>query len=412
MERLKDDRSFIFTALGAAMGLGNALRFPGLCAKYGGAFIIAYAAVLVFIGFPLLKCEFALGKRLRSPFPCAMRAFGRFPYAAGWAACVNSALIAIYYSAVIARLACSAADFSTGGNFYCLQDTSAPYKILTVAAWAVLFLLLTRGSLFRARLARAAVCFQTVMLIVLAARGLIFNNSFSALRALFVPRSQSFADPSMWLGALGQGLLSLSVAAGVMPAFAEAMPERLSDGRCAAIVIAANFCGCILSSVAMTTNAYGVTLASEISENGFKNAFTLYPAILGTAFKNAVSRGIFGALFFLSLALTAVVSAISLLSAPLSPLSRIIPRRRAALALCSSCACFSVLLALFPDGIYAADFVTCAVAAPLIALSESAVFIFNARFFFRGLTVRRAGGKINAGCKANKIGRWVKVWRR
>ena len=40
-ERFKSKSGFILASIGAAVGLGNALRFPGLCAKYGGGFCLS-----------------------------------------------------------------------------------------------------------------------------------------------------------------------------------------------------------------------------------------------------------------------------------------------------------------------------------------------------------------------------------
>ena len=65
----------IFTALGAATGLGNALRFPSLCFCYGGGFVFAYVLSLVFVCFPLLCGELYLGKRYAQSYHKALRSF-------------------------------------------------------------------------------------------------------------------------------------------------------------------------------------------------------------------------------------------------------------------------------------------------------------------------------------------------
>ena len=47
--------TFILAAIGSAVGLGNAWRFPGLCAKHGGgAFMLVYLAAMLVIGIILL----------------------------------------------------------------------------------------------------------------------------------------------------------------------------------------------------------------------------------------------------------------------------------------------------------------------------------------------------------------------
>ena len=59
--------TFILAAIGSAVGLGNAWRFPGLAAKFGGgAFLLVYVLAMVVLGFPLLMMELAIGRKMRS----------------------------------------------------------------------------------------------------------------------------------------------------------------------------------------------------------------------------------------------------------------------------------------------------------------------------------------------------------
>lgn len=54
---------FILVSAGCAVGLGNVWKFPYICGEYGGAaFILLYLLFLVFLGLPILICEFSIGR--------------------------------------------------------------------------------------------------------------------------------------------------------------------------------------------------------------------------------------------------------------------------------------------------------------------------------------------------------------
>jgi NSS family neurotransmitter:Na+ symporter len=55
---------FILAAAGSAVGLGNIWRFPYLAGKNGGAtFLIIYLAFVVFICYPIMAAEIAIGRK-------------------------------------------------------------------------------------------------------------------------------------------------------------------------------------------------------------------------------------------------------------------------------------------------------------------------------------------------------------
>lgn len=57
---------FILVSAGCAIGLGNVWKFPYICSQYGGgAFLLIYLLCLLFLGLPILVCEFAVGRRSR-----------------------------------------------------------------------------------------------------------------------------------------------------------------------------------------------------------------------------------------------------------------------------------------------------------------------------------------------------------
>ena len=54
---------FILVSAGCAVGLGNVWKFPYICGENGGAaFIIIYLFFLLLLGFPIIMCEFAVGR--------------------------------------------------------------------------------------------------------------------------------------------------------------------------------------------------------------------------------------------------------------------------------------------------------------------------------------------------------------
>lgn len=65
-EKFGSRLGFILVSAGCAVGLGNVWKFPYMCGQYGGAtFILICLIFLAILGFPIMVCEFSVGRGSR-----------------------------------------------------------------------------------------------------------------------------------------------------------------------------------------------------------------------------------------------------------------------------------------------------------------------------------------------------------
>ena len=162
--------TFILAAIGSAVGLGNAWRFPGLAAKHGGgAFLMAYILLMVVFGIPLLYMEIAIGRKLKKGAPESMRGIHKRAEPIGWAGVTNAFVIAIYYAVIFAwviLMTISSFKFfnmtgvdkneqasglfdsltQTTGNFTGHKIMSTPVFICLLIAWALSWWCIRNGA--------------------------------------------------------------------------------------------------------------------------------------------------------------------------------------------------------------------------------------------------------------------------
>ena len=339
-ERFKSRGGFILASVGAAIGLGDSLRFPGLCAKYGGGtFLLIYVIALLLIGIPVLNAEIALGRKFRAGAPRCMKSLNKKAEPLGWASCFNSLGVAVLYAGILGWIIamlikivplCKASTALTGGQvsgyFFTevLGSKLSPLVLVCViGAWVLMYLCLRGGAGSLAKTAKFTVLIPIVLLFFFAGRGMLYPNCGEALRALFVPDFSALGDAELWLNAVGQVFFSLSVLVGIMPAYGAYLPEGTNAFRDSIIVASADFFVSILSSVVLFTTLYGCGLQGEMSQSGIVTAFMVYPAAITVLFGagNTALNSIVGILFYCSLAMMALQSSVSMIEAVANPLS-------------------------------------------------------------------------------------------
>ena len=95
--------TFILAAIGSAVGLGNAWRFPGLAAKHGGGtFLLVYLVAMIVMGIPLLMMEVSIARKLHKGAGECLRGVNKKMEFVGWSATANAFVIVTYYSVVFA----------------------------------------------------------------------------------------------------------------------------------------------------------------------------------------------------------------------------------------------------------------------------------------------------------------------
>ena len=103
-EKFGSRLGFILVSAGCAVGLGNVWKFPYVCGQNGGAaFILIYLLFLVLLGFPIMVCEFSVGrasqKSCATSFKVLQKPQSRY-HVFGYLAIAGNYLLMMFYTMV------------------------------------------------------------------------------------------------------------------------------------------------------------------------------------------------------------------------------------------------------------------------------------------------------------------------
>ena len=360
--------TFILAAIGSAVGLGNAWRFPGLAAKHGGGtFLVVYLLAMVIMGIPLLMMEISISRKFRKGAIESMRGIGKKFEPIGWAATSNAFVIVCYYAVVFAWVILMFANSwqfagmtgnseKASGLFFDLTMTTGaidgtiiPGEVLLclLVAWGLIFFCIRNGASSVGKVVKFTVFAPVVLLIIMAVKGCTMNGAADGLKILFVPDMQAFGDPSLWVDAIGQVFYSLSIMMAIMFAYGSYVGDDADVAMDAVIIAFSDMAISVLSGIVMFSTMGGTGMLDKVTDSGVATAFIVYPqAIVNLTDIGWLNAG-FGAIFYLMLITLAIDSAFSIVegvSTAIADKFHIKPKK-VTISVCALCGFISLIFA-------------------------------------------------------------------
>ena len=337
-EQWSGQLGFLMAAIGSAIGLGNIWRFPGVAyTNGGGAFVVPYVIALLAAGLPILLLDYALGHRFRGSTPAVFRRMSSKLEWLGWFQVFICFVIMTYYAVVVAwslrymffSFTIAWGDDAAGFfQSYIGMDrlgSEVGYSPAVVMGVAVPLLFVWAFGLVVTALGvsdgveRANRIFLPLLVLMFAAlvvRALMLPGAGEGLNALFTPKWSALLDYKVWMAALGQIFLSLSVGFGVMLTYASYLQQRRSNLVGTGLVAGfANSSFELLAGIGVFATLGFMANAQNTSVDKLENIAG--PSLSFITFPTVISQmpggALFGVLFFASFAMAGLTSFISII---------------------------------------------------------------------------------------------------
>ena len=334
-EKWSSRSAFILAAIGSAVGLGNAWRFPGLAAKYGGgAFLFVYLLAMLVIGIPLLMMEISVSRYTRQGAPGSMRAMNRKTEGIGWLAVSNGIGISIYYAAVFAwvilmffmsfKFAKMTGDTEAASSLWAdtikTTGTTTGFKTISwpvlgclLLAWAFAYVCIRNGTTSVGKVVKFTVSLPVICLLIMAVRGMMMPGAMSGFAKLFVPDWSALSDSNLWVDAVGQVFYSLSTSMAIMFAYGSFLDKNSNIAVDTLIIAFSDMLISILAGIVMFTTMAGVGMLDNMSASGIATAFIIYPQAIVKISGSGIFNMIFAFIFYFCLITLAIDSLFSII---------------------------------------------------------------------------------------------------
>ena len=303
-ERWSSKLIFIFAAIGSAVGLGNVWRFPYLAGKYGGgAFLIPYMIMLFVVGVPLLIMEFAIGQRMQLGAVGSFKNIKHKLSGIGLGAVLCGFVVVSYYTVVMSwsllyflysftlKWGNNTKEFffndvlHLSGSAWDIGHISVPIIFALVVVWVFIYFSVWKGLKSVGKVVLITMPLPVILLIILLIRGITLPGAIDGVIFYLKPDFSSLLDREVWSAAMSQIFFTLSLAFGIMIAYASYQHEKSDIAKSAIITSLTNSGISIVAGFAVFSTlgymaAKSGTPISELAASGPSLAFIVFPKAL------------------------------------------------------------------------------------------------------------------------------------
>jgi len=338
-ERWSSRTIFLFASIGSAVGLGNVWRFPYLAGKYGGgAFLIPYFLMLFILGIPLLILEFAIGQKMQLGAVGSFKKIKTKLSGVGFAAVFCGFIVCSYYCVIMAWSTLylifspnTAWGEDTNQFFFekVLHITPAgdigfvvtPVIFALALVWVLIYFSIWKGIKSVSKVVTVTMPLPIILVVILGIRGITLENGIEGLKYYITPSFETLFSGEMWMdvwaAAASQIFFTLSIAFGIMIAYASYKHQASDISKNAIITSITNSAISLLSGFAVfTTLGYMAYKSGDsieaLAQTGVPLSFVVFPKALSLM---PFAPGLFAALFFIMLLSLGIDSAFSLVEA-------------------------------------------------------------------------------------------------
>ncbi len=316
----------IAATVGSAVGLGNIWRFPAEVQENGGAaFLLIYILCVFLLGVPVMLSEFSLGRAGGADAVGTFRKLtpGKPGWLIGLLGILASYIILCFYM-VVAGWTLEYMIQSITGNLYqpvdgtdtagsftarmsqYIQSENTPLIYIYIMIALNLAILLGGVKKGIERISNILMPMLFLLLVIFCCVSLSLPGASGGVTFFFEP-DFSKITPTVIINALGQAFFSLSLGMGVLITYASYFPKDSRLGRTAFTVSVLDLLVALMMGLIIFPAVVSFGLENE-SLRGLTLVFVTLPEV----FNQMEFTTLWSSLFFLTLAVAAITSTISI----------------------------------------------------------------------------------------------------
>lgn len=324
-EKFGSRLGFILVSAGCAIGLGNVWKFPYLCGQNGGAaFILIYLVFLAIMGFPIMVCEFAVGRGSQKSCAASFKELepkGTRWHKYSWFGMAGNYLLMMFYTMVAGWMLyycyrCFTGEFTA--SVMSTEQISAKFAEMTGSAptmvlWTILAIVISFGICSLGmqkgveKITKVMMICLLALIVVLAVNSLRLPGAAEGVKFYLVPDFKAMMEKGIGnvvFAAMSQSFFTLSIGIGSMAIFGSYLDKSRSlAGETVSISLLDTFVAiCSGLIIIPACFAFGIE-----PDSGPNLIFITLPNI----FNQMAGGRIWGSLFFLFLSFAALSTVIA-----------------------------------------------------------------------------------------------------